>query len=110
MHNLRFGPGLQGDASHRDLPLNEGRGRLVVDRGKGGDVANELIQKSRLQEICLLRDGWFLCQHNILGGRSFSGHKSASVTCETKVKLAAVLVSCALFTLAAAGSVESKRQ
>ena len=69
--NLRFSSGLQGDASHGDLPLNKGRGRLVVDRGKGGDVADELIQQCWLQEVCLLRNGRLLCQHNILreGGR-----------------------------------------
>lgn len=54
MQNSRFGPGLQGDASHRDLPLHKRRGRLVVDRGKGGDVADELVQQSRLQQVCLL--------------------------------------------------------
>ena len=52
--NLRFSPGLQGDASHGDLPLNKGRGRLVVDGGKGGDVADELVQQCWLQEVCLL--------------------------------------------------------
>ena len=52
--NLRFSSGLQGDASYGDLPLNKGRGRLVVDGGKGGDVADEFVQQCWLQEVCLL--------------------------------------------------------
>lgn len=63
----RLRSGLQRDASHRDFPLHKGGRRLVVDRGQCGDVADELVQQGRLQQVCLLRDGRLLGQNNILG-------------------------------------------
>ena len=57
---------LESDATHRDFPLHEGRGWLVVDGGQCGDLADELVQQSRLQEVRLLRDGGLLGENNIL--------------------------------------------
>ena len=36
------------------LALYEGGGRLVVDAGQGGDVADELVQQGRLQQVRFL--------------------------------------------------------
>jgi len=39
----------------------------VVDAGKTGDVANELVQQGGPDQVDLLADGYF-SQHRFLGG------------------------------------------
>merc|ERR1719237_1057320 len=58
-----------------NLSLHEGAGRLVVDAGQAGDVTDQLVQQSRLQQISLLRDKRLLCEDNILGGGRISAEQ-----------------------------------
>lgn len=48
---------MQCDPSDWNLALHKGTGRLVIDGGKGGYVADELIEKDRLKKVGLLRYG-----------------------------------------------------
>ena len=45
--------------------LDEGGGRLVVDGGEGGDVADELVQEGGLEEVGLLRDQGLLGEDDL---------------------------------------------
>lgn len=57
-------------------PLHEGAGRLVIDRGQRSDVADELIQQRGLNQVCLFRNKWLLCQHHLLGSHRVSGQQA----------------------------------
>lgn len=55
--------------------LNKGTGRLMVDRGKCADVADELLQQRGLDQIRLLRDQRLLGQDHLLGGHWVGGEQ-----------------------------------
>lgn len=47
----------------------------MVDTGQTGDVADEFVQESWLQQISLLCDERFLSQHNLLGSSGVSAEQ-----------------------------------
>ena len=64
--------------------LHEGAGGLVVDGGQGSDVADELVEEGRLDQVRLLGDQRLLRQHHLLRGHRVGGQQApvdvASVT------------------------------
>lgn len=58
--NLRSTTARESLVLDASAALNKGTGRLMVDRGESADVADELLQKRRLNQICLLGDQRFL--------------------------------------------------
>ena len=59
-----------------DLALDEGGGGLVVDRGERGDVADELVEQSGLQQVCFFGDQRLLSEHHVLGSGWVCGEES----------------------------------
>ena len=57
-------------------PLHEGAGRFVIDGSQRPDVADQLIQERRLDQIRLLGDEGFLRQHHLLGGHGVGGEQA----------------------------------
>lgn len=57
-------------------PLHKGAGRFVIDRGQCPNVADQLIQERRLDQIRLLGDERFLRQHDLLGGHRVRGEQA----------------------------------
>ncbi len=74
--DLRLSPRLQGNPPDRDFSLHKGRGRLVVDRRQSGNVADELVKKTWLQEIGLLGNGGLLGQNNVFSCTRIRGEKT----------------------------------
>lgn len=56
--------------------LNKGIWWLVVYRGQGANVTDELLQQCRLNQISLLRDEWLLSQNNLLGSHRVGGEQA----------------------------------
>lgn len=57
-------------------PLHEGAGRFVIDRGQRPDVADQLVQERRLDQIRLFGDEGFLRQHHLLGSHGVGGEQA----------------------------------
>lgn len=56
--------------------FNKGTGWLVIHRGKSTNVADELLQQSGLNQICLLRDQGLLSQNHLLGSYRVCGEQT----------------------------------
>ena len=48
----------------------------MVDRGEGGNVADQLVEQGRLQQVGFLGNQWLLSEHNILGRCRICGEKT----------------------------------
>lgn len=73
-------------------PLHEGAGRLVIDRGQGANVADQLVQQSGLNQVRLLRDEGLLSQHHFLGCHGVSGKQApVDVATVSQVRVVRVL-------------------
>ena len=48
----------------------------MVDRGERGDVADELIEQSGLQQVCFFGDQRLLSEHHVLGSGWVCGEES----------------------------------
>lgn len=72
--------------------LNKGIGGLVVDRRQRADVADELVQQRRLNQVRLLRDERLLGQDHLLGRHGVRGQQTpVDVTTVTQVRVVGVL-------------------
>lgn len=85
-------PGRQELASEATTALHKGAGGLVIDRGQGRDVADELIQQGGLNQVCLLRDEGLLSQHHLLGSCRVGGQQApVDVATVTQIWVVTVL-------------------
>ena len=48
----------------------------MVDRGEGGNVADELVKQGWLKQISFLGDQWLFSEHNVLRRSRICGEKS----------------------------------
>lgn len=72
--------------------LDESTGRLVVDGGKGANVADELLQQCGFDQIRLLGDQGLLGQHHLLGGHRVGGEQApVDVTSVSEIWVVGVL-------------------
>lgn len=72
--------------------FNKGAGRFVIDGGQGANVADELIQQGRLDQVRLLWDQGLLWQHHLLGGHRVGGQQAPiNVAPVTQVRVVRVL-------------------
>ena len=72
-HHRRSGGG--GGGTGRQV-RDEGSGRLLVDGGERGDVANELVQQVGVEARRLVADGGLLRQHDVLGSLGVCGQQA----------------------------------
>ena len=78
------------------LALDEGGGGLVVDRGERGDVADQLVKQSGLQQVCFFGDQRLLSEHHVLGSGWVGGEESPVDEASVPVEF---VTQCDIFTL-----------
>ena len=88
----RFCPGLQCDSPHGHLAIHKSRWQLVVHRSQGRNVADELIQEGRLQQVGLFRNGGLFGKYHVLGCSWVGGQEApVDVAPVPQVRVVAVL-------------------